>query len=178
VIALAGAAALAIFAVQVLRTPSGWTTDRPWHRASTTALALGCAWFVVAVTFAASGVLRAGSSPAAWQPMLVLVPLGIGWVSQALVGAWMHLVPSIGVASPLERARQRIVLATAARTRLLLVNGGCALILLGVMVAGDAAVALGFAAVAASVLGSVALLALAVWSGGARAVATRPVPMG
>jgi hypothetical protein len=133
-----------------------------WHRFSTLSLGFAALWFVATVGVAAVLVMRHGSDPSGWNATLVAVPLAVGWVIQALVGAWTHLVPSIGAGSPERHAIQRGRLARAGTVRLLLLNGGCALVATGPIVGTDVLVVAGIAAVAASTAGSIALLLSAV----------------
>jgi nitrite reductase (NO-forming) len=128
---VAGAAALAWHALTVLRSRARWTTDRAWHTFTTWSLLAGIGWFVVAALIAAGQVIGAGASAASWDLRPLLVPLGVGWAGQVLVGAWSHLVPAVGPGSLEQHARQRRILGRAAVPRLLLVNGGAATLAVG-----------------------------------------------
>lgn len=130
---VAGAGALAWHALTVLRSRARWTTDRGWHTFATWSLVAGIGWFVVVALIAAGQVVSAGASAAAWDLRPLLVPIGVGWAAQVLVGAWSHLVPAVGPGSHEQHARQRTILGRGAVARLALVNGGALAV-----VAGDA----------------------------------------
>jgi nitrite reductase (NO-forming) len=175
--ALVGAGALAWHAVAVHRARGRWTTDPGWHRMASLGLEAAIAWFAVAVAIAAVPVLRLGAAPGAWRIDTLLAPLAVGWVTQALVAAWTHLLPAIGPGGPAEHARQRAILGRLATPRLVMLNAGTALLAVGlpgslaVAGAASALAAAGFAVVAAALVASLVLLATAAM--GARA--PRPV---
>ncbi len=168
VVALSGAAALAGFGIARWRSRGRWTIDLPWHRAAIGHLGAGIAWGTAGGAAAAALVLANGASPAAWSPV-VLVALGVGWVAQTLVGAWTHLLPTIGPGGPALHASQRATLGRGSSVRLVAWQAGTALLaaggvadLLPVPAAGPSLVVAGGAIVGATAIVSVALLARAV----------------
>jgi nitrite reductase (NO-forming) len=169
VVALSGAVSLAAFGIARWRARGRWTIDMAWHRTATGHLAAGIAWGATGGTAAAALVLVHGASPAAWSSG-VLVALGVGWVGQTLVGAWTHLVPTIGPGGPVLHAAQRAVLGSAAWTRLAAWQVGTILLAAAAVAdawpagaaAGPALAVVGGVAVGTAALASVALLARAV----------------
>jgi nitrite reductase (NO-forming) len=165
---LGAAAALAWHTAEVHRSRGRWTTDPGWHRIAGLGLEAATGWFAVAVTLAAGPVLVLGAAPEAWRLEALAAPLAVGWVAQALVAAWSHLLPAVGPGGPAEHAAQRVVLGRLATGRLLLLNVGTVLLGVGLATVDDAAgppsalAAAGAALVAAALGASVALLALAV----------------
>jgi nitrite reductase (NO-forming) len=138
VIALAGAAvlvvgavALAVYAWDVVQRGGHWTTDALWHRFSSWSLLAGIGWFIVGAALAAWMVFEGGADAAGWQLGPLIAPLFIGWVGQVLVGAWSHLVPSVGPGLQQRHARQRRILGRAATPRLVLLNAGVAVMVVG-----------------------------------------------
>jgi nitrite reductase (NO-forming) len=169
---VAGALALAWHAVTVLRSRARWSTDRSWHIFTTCSLVAGIGWFVLASLIAGAQVLGAGASAAAWDLHPLLVPLGVGWAAQVLVGAWSHLVPAVGPGTPEQHAVQRRRLGRFGPHRLVLLNAGA----LAVVVAD--ALALPAVALAGAVAVALAGLAALVLLGAALASLGRPVPRG
>ena len=104
----------------------------------------------------------AGAAPDAWRIETVLAPLAVGWVVQALLAAWTHLLPSIGPGGPAEHARQRALLGRLAVPRLAMLNGGTALLALGLPMGSPEMVGTGGVLVALAVGASLGLTALAV----------------
>ena len=88
-------------------------------------------------------------------------PLAIGWVVQALVASWSHLLPSIGPGDPPAHARQRRLLGRVAMARLLGLNLGTALPAVGLPSDLPGASIAGGVLVGASVGTSLALAAAA-----------------
>jgi nitrite reductase (NO-forming) len=129
--ALLAAVALVAEAAAVLRSRGRWTTDAGWHRIATGSLVAAVGWFAAGLGLAAGRVLVEGASPAAWSTSLVVAPLAAGWVVQALVGSWSHLIPAIGPGGPAGHARRRAILGRAAAPRLVALNVGVALLLAG-----------------------------------------------
>ena len=160
--ALAGAAALSWHAGEVLRARGRWSTDAGWHRMASVGLVAAVGWFAVAVAIAAGRVAVLGAAPDAWRLAAVIAPLAVGWVVQALIAAWTHLLPSIGPGGPAEHARQRALLGRFATPRLALLNGGTALLALGLPSASPDIVRIGGVLVALAVGASLGLAALAV----------------
>jgi nitrite reductase (NO-forming) len=151
-----GALALVIFAAQAWRSRGHWTTDRSWHRLTTGSLIAAIGWFVVGTALACAQVASGWSSGAGWQLGAVIVPIGAGWVGQALIGASAHLVPAVGAGSPERHARQRQILGRAGPLRLVVFNAG----LVALMV-GDGLTLVGEVAVALAVLAAIVLLGTA-----------------
>ena len=135
VLTLVGAAALVAEARAVHQARGRWTTDPGWHLLAGGGLLAGVAWYAVGAGLASVivlvRVLGVTGDAAAWQSAVVAPALVVGWVVQVLVASWTHLLPSIGPGGPVDHAAQRVVLGRAARPRLLALNGGTALILLG-----------------------------------------------
>jgi nitrite reductase (NO-forming) len=158
---VSGAIALAWHALTVLRSRARWTTDRAWHHFTTWSLVAGIGWFVLAAVVAAGQVVSGGASPQAWNLQPLLVPLGVGWAAQVLVGSWSHLLPAVGPGSPEQHARQRSILGTAALPRLALLNAGALAVVFGDWQDTPALVTVGAAAIATAGVLAVLLLAAA-----------------
>jgi nitrite reductase (NO-forming) len=131
VVLVVGALGLSVYALDVVRHSARWTTDPAWHRFTAWSLLAAIAWFVAGSVIAAWLVLANGSDPLGWQLAPLVAPLFVGWIAQALVGAWSHLVPAVGPGLPPRHAMQRRVLGMAATARVVLLNGGAALMLAG-----------------------------------------------
>ena len=131
---LFGAFALVAHAAAVRRDRGRWTTDPAWHRLTASSLLAAPGWFLVAVLLAAARILWLGAVPAAWSLDSIAAPLAVGWVVQALIGAWSQLLPAIGPGDFAAHARQRTVLGRAATGRLVALNIGVALVLFGGMI--------------------------------------------
>jgi nitrite reductase (NO-forming) len=168
-VALAGAAGLAGFARAAVRGRGHWTTDAGWHRLTSWSLVAAVGWFALATGLAAGRVLIAGAMPAGWSAVEVAAPLALGWVVQALVAGWSHLLPSIGPGDPPAHARQRQLLGRVATARLLGLNLGTALLAVGLPADLASVSVVGALFVGASAGISVALAAAALL--GARQVA-------
>ena len=161
-IELAGALALAVHGLGVQRDRARWTTDPDWHRMAGWSLAAAPVWFLVAAGIAAGRVLALGASLAAWSLELLAAPLVVGWLVQVLIGSWTHLVPAIGPGDQARHAAERAILGRLASARVVLLNGGVALLVAG----GMSGVPALFVAGAAGCLTAVAV-ALAVLVGAA-----------
>jgi nitrite reductase (NO-forming) len=140
VVALSGAVSLAAFGIARWRARGRWTIDPGWHRAATGHLAAGIAWGAAGGTVAAALVLASGASPGAWSSA-VLVALGVGWVAQTLVGAWTHLLPTIGPGGPALHAAQRAILGRAPTPRLVAWQAGTTMLAAGAVAGGWPAIA-------------------------------------
>lgn len=127
----AGAAALAVVAVGAWSGRGRWTTDASWHRLTIGHLSAAIGWFGVGTAILAVGVVGNGADPTGWSLARAVGPIVIGWALQALVGAWSHLLPSVGPGDAPRHAAQRRVLGRWAGPRLVAWNGGTALILGG-----------------------------------------------
>ncbi len=153
-----GGVALATHGLAVQRGAGRWTTELAWHRFAAWSLLAGSAWFALAAGVAGIRLAVLGPGPATWSLPLVAGPLLVGFAAQVLVGAWTHLVPAIGPGDRDRHARQRAVLATAYRTRLVLLNGGCAVLWIGALAGQAEIVRLGVAASAVALGAAVALV--------------------
>jgi len=129
--AVVGAVALAWHAVEVVRSRGRWSTDPGWHRLTSWGLVAAVGWFAAAVGLAAGRILVLGACAGRLADRGRRPPLAVGWVLQALVAAWSHLLPSIGPGGPPEHARQRRLLGRASWARLGAVNLGTALLAVG-----------------------------------------------
>jgi nitrite reductase (NO-forming) len=158
---LAGAAGLAGFARAAVRGRGRWTTDAGWHRLTSWSLVAAVGWFALAIFLAAGRVLVAGATPAGWSAVDVAAPLALGWVAQALVASWSHLLPSIGPGDPPVHARQRRLLGRVATARLFGLNLGTVLLAVGLPAGMPGASIAGTLLVGASVGTSLALAAAA-----------------
>jgi nitrite reductase (NO-forming) len=159
-VTLAGAGSLVAFAALRWRARGRWTIDLPWHRAAIGHLAAGVAWGAGGAAAASALVLARGASADAWSSS-VLVALGVGWVAQTLVGAWTHLLPTIGPGDPVRHEAQRGILGRGGPTRLTLWQVGTASLVVGVVAGLVLPAVAGGVVVGAVVVTSAALLATA-----------------
>jgi nitrite reductase (NO-forming) len=160
VVTLVGAASLLAFTATRWRARGRWTIDLAWHRAAIGHLGAGVAWGAAGAGAASALVLARGAAADAWSSA-VLVPIGVGWIVQTLVGAWTHLLPTIGPGDPALHAAQRRLLGRGASPRLVLWQVGTAGLAVGVVADAAPVAAAGSAAVGIVVVASVALLARA-----------------
>ncbi|MEK6719254.1 MAG: hypothetical protein AABZ33_01135 [Chloroflexota bacterium] len=123
--------ALAIHGWQVQRDRARWTTEGAWHRLTSVSLLLGASWFAAAATVAGGRVVALGATPEAWSLQLFLAPLVVGFVVQVLIGAWSHLLPSIGPGDATRHALRRTILARWGIVRLVAINVGCGALWIG-----------------------------------------------
>ena len=158
---LLGAIAAVVHAIVVQRYGGRWTTDPAWHRLAGWSLFAAPVWFLVAVGIAAGRILWLGALPTAWSIELLAAPLVVGWLVQVLIGSWTHLVPSIGPGDQATHARQRAILGRWSTARLVLLNGGVALLAVGVLADGLMLVIVGGLASLASVVAALAMLVAA-----------------
>ena len=147
------------FVFDAYRRRGPFTTEHDWRRVAIGHLLAGPAWFLAAVVAALVDLLL-GRPLAGWSIGVLAVPMVAGWMLQELVGSWTHLVPSVTVGDAASHARQRRVLATASRTRLIAWNAGIGLAWIGISSGGPLAIA-GLALVGVALLGSLVLLARA-----------------
>ncbi len=152
-----GATALALVAVGAWSGRGRWTTDPAWHRLTIGHLSAAVAWFVIGSGVLMADLLVHGVEPAGWSLPHTIGPLVVGWVMQALVGAWSHLLPSVGPGDAARHALQRRELARGATLRLIAWNVGAALTTMGSFGYGGLGFA-GAALVAATALASIVLL--------------------
>jgi nitrite reductase (NO-forming) len=142
-----------------------WTTDPGWHAFTTWTLAAAAAWFAAGVALAASLVLVHGATPAGWSLVVVGVPLALGCVLQALIGAATHLLPTVGPGSGPQRARARRRLGVAALPRVVALQVGIVLLALGVPLRVEAA---SVAGAVLTVVAAATTLAMLAWGAIAR----------
>lgn len=161
-VVLVGALAIVRFVSEVHAARGRWTTDHAWHRFGSWSLAFGVAWFVVAIGIAASRVLAYGATSIGWGIELVGAPLAVGFVLQVLVGSWTHLLPAVGPGDARLHARRRRLLAQGADLRLAALNGGTALLAIGIPLGLTVAIAAGAGAVVLALGGALAVFARAV----------------
>ena len=128
---LVGACSLVVHAITVWRGHGRWTTDPGWHRLTSWSLLAAPCWLLVAVLIGGARILRFGADPAAWSLGEVAAPLALGWVAQALIGAWSHLLPAIGPGDSGAHARSRRILGRAATVRVVTLNLGVGLLVAG-----------------------------------------------
>ena len=157
---LLGAIALVVHAIVVRHDRGQWTTDPDWHRMTGLSLFAAPAWFLVAVGLASGRILWLGAVPSAWAIELLAAPLVVGWLVQVLIGSWTHLVPSIGPGDQATHARQRAILGRWSTARLIVLNGGVALLAVGVIADWPALVILGALATLSSVGSALAILVI------------------
>ena len=86
---------------------------------------------MVAAALALARLVVMGAVPAGWDSLSVAAPLVAGWVVLAIVGAATHLVPAIGPGDQARHRRQREILGQGATLRLALLDGGVALLAVG-----------------------------------------------
>ena len=154
---LLGAITLMAHALAIWHDRGTWTTDPGWHRLTSWSLLAAPAWFLVAVTLASGRILWFGAVPAAWSLAGIAAPLAVGWVVQVLIGAWSHLLPSIGPGDMAAHADQRASLGRGATGRVVALNLGVVLVTLGGSLAWTAGVVIGLIACAGAILTSLAI---------------------
>lgn len=161
---LTGAGGLTLYAWQVWRTRTRWTTDAGWHAFAMGTLVSAIGWFDVGLVVAAGRVVITGADPAAWSVVPVAAPLVAGWIGLVLLGSVSHLVPAVGPGDPADHARQRRWLGRAGVARLVLANVAVATVSTGLWLdarlltgAGLAIGATAFGATAALILSAVAV---------------------
>jgi nitrite reductase (NO-forming) len=154
---LVGAVGLVFHALAVWRDRGRWTTDPDWHRVTGWSLTAAPIWLLVAVTLAAERILSLGAVPASWSLGLIAAPLAVGCVAQALIGAWSHLLPAIGPGDMPAHARQRTILGTAGRARLVALNLGVTLAVLGGSTAWWSSTVVGIGLIGGAVVASLVL---------------------
>lgn len=162
---LVGMAALWLYAAQVWRTRARWTGDRGWHVFAMGGLVSAIGWFGVGMVLAAGRVLLAGTDSTASSSDLLVAPIAAGWMGLALLASATHLVPSVGPGGPLEHARQRALLGRLGTVRLVLADVGIVALAVGHPWDLPVLTAAGLALVALTLLGTTALVAVAVGSG-------------
>jgi hypothetical protein len=163
VVVLVAAVALAAEAVASVRARGHWTTDPGWHLVAEAGLVAGVAWYVLGIGLASGQLILygIGITPDGWSTPLVAAALVVGWVVQVLIASWTHLVPAIGPGDQAAHARQRATLGRWAAPRVVALNAGTALLAVGWPLGLGTLATLGMVLVAAAVLSSAALAALA-----------------
>lgn len=114
------------YLVDVVRRRGPFTSEHDWRRASWVHLAAGAGWFAAAVAVALVAVLL-GTPIRGWSIGVLALPTVAGWMLQELMGSWTHLVPSVTPGGAADHARQRRLLATASRSRIVALNLGVGL---------------------------------------------------
>lgn len=145
------------YVVDAWRRRGPYTSEHDWRSVVVVHITAGTAWFVVASAAALVGMIGARST-VGWSIGLLALPLVAGWMLQELVGSWTHLAPSVTLGGPVQHARQRRLMAVAARTRLVAWNVGLAVAWLGAWLGARPLAALGGGLVAVVVVVSVILL--------------------
>lgn len=173
-VAIVGAGAVPAYVRRAARQPSRgrWTTDPGWHAFTTWSLVISGVWFAIGVWAAAGLVIVHGATPAGWSLAVVGVPLAIGTVMQAVVGAASHLVPTIGPGSGPSRSRARRLLGRAAALRVGAFQAGVAALAIGVPLDWNVLVVAGGVLTGLAIAGDVLLLAASMIPGRAE---QRPV---
>ena len=159
-----GAATLAFHSVTVWRARGRWTTDPAWHRVTSWSLSLAPMWFLVAVVFASGRIIGFGADASAWRLEDIAAPLAIGWVIQAMVGSWSQLVPAIGPGGPEAHAFQRIDLARGATARVVSLNVGVLLVLVGTVLDAVPLAVGGVVVCVGAIMASILCLVAAIYS--------------
>jgi nitrite reductase (NO-forming) len=171
---LLGAIMLMAHAIGIWHDRGTWTTDPGWHRLTSWSLLAAPAWFLVAVTLASGRILWFGAVPAAWSLGGIAAPLAVGWVVQVLIGAWSHLLPSIGPGDMAAHADQRAGLGRAATGRVIALNLGVALVTLGGSFAWTAGIVVGLIACGGTIQTSLAIFVDAARAGRVPMASRRP----
>ena len=173
---LLGAIGLMAHAIAVRRDRGTWTTDPGWHRLTSWSLLAAQAWFLVAVVIASGRVLWLGALPEVWSLGSIAAPLVVGWIVQVLIGAWSHLLPSIGPGDLAAHAHQRATLGRAATWRVGALNLGVALVTLGGALAWSTAAVIGLIVCGGAILTSLVVFVEAARTGRPRGVSGQPAP--
>lgn len=94
VLAVAGLALFAAAVILLARPGIATARQRPPASFATSSIAAGIGWLLVALVWDAGTLLRAGSAGSAAEGFsTVLIPLGVGFVAQVLLGALAYLLP-------------------------------------------------------------------------------------
>lgn len=157
VLTLAGAIGQVAYVVDAWRRRGTFTSEHDWRAVAAGHVVAGPFWFAASVAVALVAI--AGGQPlAGWSVGSLALPLTAGWMLQELVGSWTHLAPSVTPGGPDVHARQRRLMAVAARTRLVGWNAALGLAWVGIAL-GLRPLAIGAGAVlAATILASVVVL--------------------
>jgi hypothetical protein len=156
-ITLVGAVGQVAYGLDSLRRRGPYTSEHDWRSVAVGHLLLGPVWLAAALAIALADLLG-GRVLSGWTLGLLALPVVAGWMLQELVGSWTHLAPSVTPGDPAVHARQRRVLAVAARTRLVAWNAGLAAVWIGLAAGLMVLVAIGGVAFGATVVVSVVLL--------------------
>ncbi|HVM25737.1 MAG TPA: hypothetical protein VM253_10115, partial [Candidatus Limnocylindrales bacterium] len=145
------------YVADCVRRRGRFTSEHDWRRVAAGHLVAGPAWFAAAVGAALTGILG-GGPVAGWSIGALAIPMVAGWMLQELIGSWTHLVPSVTPGDAAAHARQRRILASASRTRLVAMNLGVGLAWAGAVLAATPIFLAGALLVIVTTAGSLALL--------------------
>ena len=173
---LVGAIGLVAHGSVVRRDRGQWTTDPDWHRLTSWSLLAAPVWLLVTVAIAAGRILWLGAVPAAWSLSSIAAPLAVGWLAQTLIGAWSHLFPAIGPGDVASRALQRTSLGRAATGRLVGLNLGVVLWMLGRATAWTAPMVIGLVLGGSAILAALATFVDAARTGRAHVLPSSAAP--
>jgi hypothetical protein len=154
---LVGAVGQVAYGLDSLRRRGPYTSEHDWRSVAVGHLLVGPVWLAAALVVALTDLLG-GRALSGWTLGLLALPVVAGWMLQELAGSWTHLAPSVTPGDPAVHARQRRVLAVAARSRLVAWNAGLAALWMGLATEVMALAAVGGAAFGATLLLSVVLL--------------------
>lgn len=146
------------YVVDVIRRRGPFTSEHDWRRMAYWPLVAGAGWFAAATAVALAHLTLGGRGIVGWSISVLAIPLVAGWMAQALVGSWTHLLPMVTPGSPQVHAAQRRALAPLSRVRPAAWNVGIALAWLGSATGTWPVTATGAILIGAPVLVSVVLL--------------------
>jgi hypothetical protein len=115
------------YVVDVIRRRGPFTSEHDWRRMAYWPLLAGTGWFAAATAVGLGELTVGGRGLFGWSIGPLAVPLIGGWMAQALVGSWTHLVPMVTPGTPQVHAAQRRALAPGSRVRPLAWNAGVGL---------------------------------------------------
>ncbi|MGZ8528028.1 MAG: hypothetical protein ACXWWR_04465, partial [Candidatus Limnocylindrales bacterium] len=173
---LLGAIGLVVHAFVVRRDRGRWTTDPGWHRLTSWSLLAAPVWLLVAVTVGAGRIVWLGAVPAAWSLGSIAAPLAVGCVVQVLIGAWSQLLPAIGPGDMAVHARQRTGLGRGATARVVGLNLGVVLAVLGGAIAWTPPILVGLVLVISSIVASLSIFLDAAGTSGTGLLRPTPEP--
>jgi hypothetical protein len=157
IVTLAGAIGQLAYVADAYRRRGTFTSEHDWRLVVTAHLGAGTAWFVAGVGVAAAELI-AGRPVHGWSIGALAVPMVAGWMLQELVGSWTHLAPAVTEGGPVAHARQRRILASVARTRLVAWNVGVGLTWAGLVIGFEALAGVGAVVLVPTIGLSVVLL--------------------
>lgn len=153
----AGAIGQIGYVVDAWRRRGPYTSEHDWRSVAVVHLMAGPAWFAAAAVVALIGFVSDGRL-AGWSIGLLALPMTAGWMLQELVGSWTHLAPSVTPGGPELHARQRRVMAVAARTRLVTWNVTLVVLWVALSLGAQPVAMLAGLTLAATILFSVSIL--------------------